>query len=170
MVGDWWFDCWSGPLGFTCWIFLLWYSVLFTVESLSLLFLLFISWFICSRRWCIDKLGVFHENRKSICLDPHLNSLWGWRCKTSLSPPVKYFTDRSKAVLLLWIDESDWGKSFKACSLLISIQQSVTSSNKQKYKWMASLWNISYCRKKCDILKWGYLYSSIVCARSTRHF
>ena len=25
------------------------------------------------------------------------------RCKTSLSPPVKYFTDRSKAVLLLWI-------------------------------------------------------------------
>ena len=25
------------------------------------------------------------------------------RCKTGLSPPVKYFTDRSKAVLLLWI-------------------------------------------------------------------
>ena len=24
-------------------------------------------------------------------------------CKTSLSPPVKYFSDRSKAVLLLWI-------------------------------------------------------------------
>ena len=27
----------------------------------------------------------------------------GWRRKTGLSPPVKYFTDRSKAVLLLWI-------------------------------------------------------------------
>ena len=27
----------------------------------------------------------------------------GWRPKTGLSPPVKYFTDRSKAVLLLWI-------------------------------------------------------------------
>ena len=27
----------------------------------------------------------------------------GWRLETSLSPPVKYFTDRSKAVLLLWI-------------------------------------------------------------------
>ena len=27
----------------------------------------------------------------------------GWRHKTGLSPPVKYFTDRSKAVLLLWI-------------------------------------------------------------------
>ena len=24
------------------------------------------------------------------------------RCNTGLSPPVKYFTDRSKAVLLLW--------------------------------------------------------------------
>ena len=26
-----------------------------------------------------------------------------WHCETGLSPPVKYFTDRSKAVLLLWI-------------------------------------------------------------------
>ena len=25
------------------------------------------------------------------------------RCETGLSPPLKYFTDRSKAVLLLWI-------------------------------------------------------------------
>ena len=35
-----------------------------------------------------------------MCLDPHLNC---WRRETGLSPPVKYFTDRSKAVLLLWI-------------------------------------------------------------------
>ena len=27
----------------------------------------------------------------------------GWRRKTGFSPPVKYFTDRSKAVLVLWI-------------------------------------------------------------------
>ena len=27
----------------------------------------------------------------------------GWRRETGLSPPVKYFTDRSKAELLLWI-------------------------------------------------------------------
>ena len=27
----------------------------------------------------------------------------GWRCETSFSPPVKYFTDSSKAVRLLWI-------------------------------------------------------------------
>ena len=38
-----------------------------------------------------------------MCLDLHLNSGWGWRRETGLSPPVKYFTDRSKAVLLLWI-------------------------------------------------------------------
>ena len=31
--------------------------------SLSLLYLLVISWFICFRRWCIDKLGVFHANQ-----------------------------------------------------------------------------------------------------------
>ena len=59
------------PVGFL----LLRYSVLFTVESLSLLYLLAISWFICFRRWCIDKLGVFHANQISMCLDAHLNGL-----------------------------------------------------------------------------------------------
>ena len=34
---------------------------------------------------------------------PHQNKGRGWRCETGLSLPVKYFTDRSKAVLLLWI-------------------------------------------------------------------
>ena len=38
-----------------------------------------------------------------MCLDSLLNEGLGWRRLTSLSPPVKYFTDRSKAVLLLWI-------------------------------------------------------------------
>ena len=38
-----------------------------------------------------------------MCLDPHLNLGRDWRSGTGLSPPVKYFTDRSKAVLLLWI-------------------------------------------------------------------
>ena len=28
---------------------------------------------LCFRRWCIDKLGVFHANQISMCLDPHLN-------------------------------------------------------------------------------------------------
>ena len=25
------------------------------------------------RRWCIDKLGVFHANQISMCLDPQMN-------------------------------------------------------------------------------------------------
>ena len=68
-----------------------------------LLYLLVIYWFICFGRWCIGGLGVFHAGQISICLDPHLNWGWGWRRWTGLSPPVKYFTDRSRVVLLLWI-------------------------------------------------------------------
>ena len=82
----------SGPLVFTCWILLLRYSVLFTVESLTLLYLLIISWFIyVFWKWCIDNLGAFHGNQTSMCLDPRLNLGWGWRRETGLSPPVKYF-------------------------------------------------------------------------------
>ena len=66
MVGAWCFD-FVRPTGvYTVGFLLLRYSVLFTVESLSLLYLPFISWFICSWRWCFDKLN-------------------------QLSPPVKYF-------------------------------------------------------------------------------
>ena len=73
MVGAWCFGCCQAQQGLPDGFLLLRFSVLFTVESLSLLYLLFISWFICSRRWCIDKLGVFHPNQTSMCLDPHLN-------------------------------------------------------------------------------------------------
>ena len=38
-----------------------------------------------------------------MCLDPHLNWGWGWRRWAGLGPPVECFTDRSGAVLLLWI-------------------------------------------------------------------
>ena len=69
MVGAWCFGCLSGPPGFTCWISFAPVGQFY----LLLLYLLFISWFICSRRWCINKLGVFHANRTSMCLDPHLN-------------------------------------------------------------------------------------------------
>ena len=48
--------------------------------------------------WYIDKLGIFHANQISLCLDPH-----HWYLQTCLSPPVKQFTDRSKEVLHLWI-------------------------------------------------------------------
>ena len=80
----------SGPRGLPVGFPFLQYSVLCTVESLYLIYLLFISWFICFWRWCIDKLGVFHANQTSICLDPHLNLGWGWRRETSLSTSVKY--------------------------------------------------------------------------------
>ena len=45
---------WGLPVGFL----LLRYSVLFPFDSLFLLYLLFISWFICSRRWRMVKLGL----------------------------------------------------------------------------------------------------------------
>ena len=71
-----------------CGFLLLWNSVLCTVESLSLLYLLFRSWFICSRRWCMDKLGVFHAK-------PNIYMSWSTvklaLRETGLSPPVKYF-------------------------------------------------------------------------------
>ena len=73
MVGAWYFGCLSGPQGLPVGFLLLWYSVSFTVESLSLLHLLVISWLVCYGRWCIDKLGVFHANQISMCFDPHLN-------------------------------------------------------------------------------------------------
>ena len=88
MVGAWCFGCCQAHQGLPVGFLLLRYSVLFTVESLSLPYLLYISWFICSRRWCIDKLGVFHANQTSMCLDPHLNLGRVWRHKTGLSPPV----------------------------------------------------------------------------------
>ena len=83
------------PVGFL----LLRYSVLSTVESLSLLYLLFISWFICSGRLCIDKLGVFHTNQISMSwstseLRVRL-AMWN-----RFKPPSKiFFTDHPRRYL-----------------------------------------------------------------------
>ena len=79
MVGAWSLALCRAHQGLPVGLLLLRYSVLFTVESLSLLYRLVISWFICSRRWCINRLGVFHANQITMCLDPHLNEGWGWR-------------------------------------------------------------------------------------------
>ena len=38
-----------------------------------------------------------------MCPGPHQILGRIWRRETGLSPPVKYFTDRSKAAFLLWI-------------------------------------------------------------------
>ena len=73
MVGAWYFGCLSGPPGFTCWIsFAPVFSFIYCWVLIFASFLV-ISWFVCSGRWCIDMLGVFHANQISMCLDPHLN-------------------------------------------------------------------------------------------------
>ena len=41
-----------------------------------------------TRRWYINKLGIFRANQKSTCLDPHQK--WGWYSQTCLSPPVNF--------------------------------------------------------------------------------
>ena len=47
---------------------------------------------------------------------------------------------------------------------------SLIVTNQLKYKWITYLGNILYHTKMCDFLKWRYLYSDFVCARSTSHF
>ena len=93
MVRAWCLGCCQAhrvlPVGFP----LLWYSVLFTVESLSLLYLLFISWFICSSRWCIDTLGVFHAT-KHLCVLIHI-----WT-KGEVGAGLNRFKPSSKIFLL----------------------------------------------------------------------
>ena len=50
-----------------------------------LVLLLFISWFVCTRRWNIDKeyfMQIFHANQTSICIDPHqYQGKWWYRQK-----------------------------------------------------------------------------------------
>ena len=70
-VRAWCHDCCQVPLGLTVGFLLLQYSVVYTVESLSLFCLLFISRFVCTWRVYIDKLGIFHANQISVFLDPH---------------------------------------------------------------------------------------------------
>ena len=48
-------------------------------------------------------LVVFCHFPKCVLVIIRIKGERGWRCETGLSPPVKYFTNRSKAVLLLWI-------------------------------------------------------------------
>ena len=91
MVGAWCFGCLSGPLGFTCWISFA--PVFSIIYCWVLIFALspFYIWFICSRRWCIDKLRVLHANQTSMCIDPHLDLLWGWCTIKLFKPSSKIF-------------------------------------------------------------------------------
>ena len=72
------------------------------VESSSLLHYSIYLRFICFPWWSIDELENLHADRTTVYFEPwwKLRARMGTR-KTGLSPPV-IFTDRSKAVLLLW--------------------------------------------------------------------
>ena len=93
MVGAWCFGCCQAHRGLPVGFPLLWYSVLFTVEYLSSLYLLFISWFICSRRRCIDKLGSFMQT-KHLCVLIHI-----W-IKGEVGAPWNRFKPSCKIYLL----------------------------------------------------------------------
>ena len=87
-VGAWFCVCCWAYWYFTVWFILFRYSVVCTVESLSLFHLLFISWFICTKRWFIDKLGLFLANQKCMCINPGQNYGWWLYRGTILSHPV----------------------------------------------------------------------------------
>ena len=93
MVGAWCFGCCQALRGSPVGVLLFRYSVLFTVESFSLLYFLFISWFICSRRWYIDKLWFFMQT-KHLCVLIHI-----WT-KGEVSAPWKRFKPSSQIFLL----------------------------------------------------------------------
>ena len=58
-------------------------------RSLSLLYLLIISWFVCSGRWCINKLGVFMQIR-------HLCGLIHFWTNGEVCAPLNRFKPSSK--------------------------------------------------------------------------
>ena len=82
MVGAWCFGCCQAHQGLPVGFPLLWYSVLFTVEYLSSLYLLFIFWFICSRRRCKPNIYVSWSTSDLRVRLAH--------CETGLSPLIKY--------------------------------------------------------------------------------
>ena len=62
----------------------------------------------CVSLWSPAGKGLTYWLSCWLCFVTFRNMSWptsgrGWRRETGLSPPVKYFTDRSKAVLLWWI-------------------------------------------------------------------
>ena len=103
MVGAWCFGCCQAHRGLAVGFLLLRCSVLCTVESLSLLYLLFISRFICFWRYCIDKLGDSFMQIKHLCVLIHSwprVRLGPWN---RFKPSNKIFYWPFQAILLLWI-------------------------------------------------------------------
>ena len=102
VIEAWCFGCCQAHRGLPIGFLLLRYTVLCNVESLSLIYLLFIFWFICFWKWFIDKLGVFNANQTYICFDPILIWGWSWCRGAGVVPPMEYFTDHSMVVLHPW--------------------------------------------------------------------
>ena len=66
-------------------------------------------------------------------------------------------------------EESDWSESSEAClSLNTAVRNIFIQAKKKTNEWR--LFGIFHIVAKCDFLKWGYLYSSIVCASCTSQF
>ena len=113
----------SGPLGFACWIsftlvfnFMFCWVLIFAFPSFYWRFIHFRDLYVLGD----EMMHGFYANQTSMCLDPHLVRLAPWnRFKFS----SKYFTDRSKAVLILWITCVIYVlclSCFHVCSLLPS--------------------------------------------------
>ena len=104
MAGAWCFGCCQTDQDLPVGLLLLRYSVLCNVVSLSLLYPHFISWFICFMRWCMAELW-------GLSYKPNIYVSWSTsELRVRLVPGKRskpsskiFFTDRSKAVLLLWI-------------------------------------------------------------------
>ena len=79
------------------------YFAVCTVESLSLFYLLFISRFVCTRRWYIGKLGIFYPNQTSMCLDPYQNKKLGCYRQTCLSPTVTVLLTIPRRCFFRWL-------------------------------------------------------------------
>ena len=61
-------------------------------------------------------------------------------------------------------DESDGIKTFEVYSSYITLASNIFKQTKMLICVMV------YIVEKCDFLKWGYLFSNFVRARSARHF
>ena len=86
---------WSGPPGFNCWMFVCFLAPVFSCMCCWVIISVsspFISWFIFTRRWCFEKLGIFHANQPqpSICLDLHKKEVRSRYRLTCLSAPVMF--------------------------------------------------------------------------------
>ena len=87
-----------GPTGIKCWIS---FAPVFSRMYFGVL-ILFTSRFVCTRKWYIDNLGIFHA--KNIYVSWSITEIRVRLVPSDMLKPSSNFrTDHSKAVLVLWI-------------------------------------------------------------------